>query len=103
MMNSEHLVGSASGEFVEWLGKLLSIMFSLNLLLFVFNLLPLPPLDGSSLPLFFLSESAAESYSAIISNPTFNLFGLLIAWRVFPYLFEPIRVVAMQAIYFGAS
>ena len=32
----------------EGLGRLLSIMLSLNLVLFLFNLLPLPPMDGAS-------------------------------------------------------
>lgn len=42
------------------LGTVLSVFFSLNLLLAVFNLLPLPPLDGSGALPLFMSPEAAE-------------------------------------------
>jgi Zn-dependent protease len=88
---------------VAWLAKLLSIAFSLNLLLFAFNLLPLPSLDGSSLPLLFLRGRAAQGYLAFLWNPTFRFIGLLLAWRGFGYVFEPIRRIAMRALYHGAG
>jgi Zn-dependent protease len=70
---------------------LVSLLFSLNLLLAIFNLLPFPPLDGASLPLLFLSESQAESYSEFTRQPMLSLVGLLIAWKVFPLIYWPLQ------------
>lgn len=70
------------------------ILFLLNLLLFVFNLLPVPPLDGSAILPMFMSDNAARRYREFLHQPMFSLLGLLLAWKVFPYLFEPIQTVA---------
>jgi len=102
-LSSSHLAEATAGGLYPWLAKLLSIVFSLNLLLFAFNLLPLPSLDGSSLPLLFLRGQAAQSYMAFLWNPSFRIIGLLLAWQGFQYLFEPIRRIAMQALYAGAG
>ncbi len=80
---------------------LLSIMFSLNLLLGCFNLLPLPPLDGSSVPLIFLSESAAEKYWNFMSLPAMRIVGLMVAWNVFGAIFSPIHLFAVNMLYPG--
>ncbi len=81
----------------------LSIMFTLNLLLFVFNLLPFPPLDGSSAIPLFLSERQALRYMDFFSNPSFSFFGLFVAWKVFGTLFGPIHVAALNLLYAGAN
>src|SRR3954447_3396266 len=43
----------------------IGILFLLNLLLFVFNLLPLPPLDGSAILPVFMSNELAERYRSV--------------------------------------
>lgn len=81
---------------------LLSILFGLNLLLFVFNLLPVPPLDGSAvLPMLMSAETAARYEELLRATPMLSLVGLLIAWRLFPYLFFPISDVALGILYAG--
>ncbi len=40
--------------------RTLSMLFSLNLLLATFNLLPLPPLDGSAAPALVMHEDSAR-------------------------------------------
>ncbi len=87
---------------LEGLAMPLSILFSLNLLLFVFNLLPLPPLDGSAILPAFMSERLAQRYREIIHQPMFSLLGFLIAWRVFPYVYGPIQTLAINLLYAGA-
>jgi Zn-dependent protease len=82
--------------------NLLWILFSLNLLLFVFNLLPMPPLDGSAILPALMSENLAQRYREIIHQPMFSLLGLLVAWQVFPYLFRPIQAIALQIFFPGA-
>ena len=73
----------------------IAILFLLNLLLFAFNLLPVPPLDGSAILPMFMSDGAARRYREFLHQPMFSLLGLLLAWKVFPYLFEPIQAVAV--------
>jgi Zn-dependent protease len=78
-----HVVTSNSGPFWQGCATVLSIMFSLNLLLCIFNLMPLPPLDGSAIPLFFLDGSRAEAYQHMIWQPMMQVFGFLVAWNGF--------------------
>ena len=73
----------------------IGILFMLNLLLFAFNLLPVPPLDGSAILPMFMSDAMARRYREILHQPMFSLIGLLLAWKVFPYMFEPIQAVAL--------
>src|SRR5271166_1997875 len=53
-LTMSHLAASADGALMGSAAQLLSIFLSLNLLLFVFNMIPLPPLDGSNAPLLLL-------------------------------------------------
>lgn len=101
--DSAHIVGVTGGRAFEFLATVLSILFALNLLLFTFNLLPLPPLDGSDIPFLFLNHRAAERYRAILWNPTVRLFGLLIAWRVFGEVFPAVERIAVNLLYPGAN
>lgn len=81
--------------------QLLLILFTLNLLLFVFNLLPVPPLDGSALPPLFLSDSAARSYLEFIREPMWAMVGLLVAWRAINFVFPPIFALAKALVLGG--
>ena len=83
-------VGFAEGPLLQ----LLWILFRLNLLLCIFNLLPLPPLDGSALPPLVLSHAAARSYLDFIREPMWTMVGLLVAWRLVGYVFPPVLAVA---------
>jgi Zn-dependent protease len=82
---------------------LLSLVFSLNLLLGLFNLLPLPPLDGSSLVKLLLPSRAAEVYTDFMSHPGFSLLGLLVAWKLFGQLFWPAWLAAVNLLYLGVA
>jgi Zn-dependent protease len=80
----------------------LSILFSLNLVLFAFNLLPLPPLDGSAIWPVMLGEDAARRFRQVLAaQPALALAGLLIAWKVFGPLFERLFVLALAILYPG--
>ena len=97
-----HVVEAGGGKGWEFAAQLLSITFSLNLLLFAFNLLPLPPLDGSSLPLLFLPERAAVKYQEFMWAPSMQIFGIIIAWQLFGGLFPQIYGFAINVLYTGA-
>jgi Zn-dependent protease len=77
----------------------LSILFMLNLLLFFFNLLPLPPLDGSAVLPALMSNEMAARYNAFLHQPMVSLLGLLLAWRVFPVIFQPVLIFALRILY----
>jgi len=78
---------------------LVSVLFSLNLILLVFNLLPLPPLDGSEIVTLFLSDSSAERYRAILAQPGVQMMGLVIAWRLIAFILGPARLLALNLLY----
>ncbi|MEM9555690.1 MAG: site-2 protease family protein [Acidobacteriota bacterium] len=88
-----------------WTGPatFLSITFSLNLLLFAFNLMPLPPLDGSAALPLVLSESAAAAWQQTMRQPMFSLLGLLAAWRLFGEIFGPLFRLALNLLYPGVG
>ena len=86
-----HLVDAASGAgWLTGLGDLLSVLLVLNLLLFVFNMLPLPPLDGATALGGLLPERAALGLRQFFSSPAFSLLGIFIAWQLFPHFARPI-------------
>ncbi len=76
-----------------------SILFSLNLILMVFNLIPLPPLDGSSVLLGLLRGEAAERYYTVMSTPGYRIIGLIIAWHIFGYVLRPVHLLAINLLY----
>jgi Zn-dependent protease len=84
-----------AGDFVA---RGLSVLLSLNLLLFVFNLLPLPPLDGASVVTLVLPGAAGRSLRAASAAPALSLVGLLAAWQVFPLLAAPLLAVVAQFV-----
>lgn len=80
---------------------LLSIVFTLNLILFSFNLIPLQPLDGAAAVMLLMSERMAERYRAVMLNPAFSMFGLLVAWRAYDPVFRPLFRFALGVLYPG--
>jgi Zn-dependent protease len=102
-VNFEQVTEALSGGWTNGLATLLSIWFSLNLILFVFNLMPLPPLDGSQVLVLFLDESSAERYSRIIHQPTFRIIGLIVAWNVVSLVLSPVWLRAVNLLYPGAG
>ncbi len=62
------------------------ILISLNVLLAFFNLMPIPPLDGASVPLIFLPEKSLNSYQEFIFNSKMHLTGIMLASFFFPHI-----------------
>lgn len=99
--NFERLVASPLGDGRSFIGELLSIFLTLNVLLCAFNLIPLPPLDGASVLGLFLPEQGALLANVFSHNPMFQMIGLLIAWRVFPAIVEPLFRLILSAVHPG--
>ena len=97
------IVAGVSAGWTEILAKIISVMFSLNLILFIFNLIPFPPLDGSAIPPMYLSEDAGRKYINFIRNPVFAIAGIFIAWTVFDLIFLKIHLIAINLLYPGSN
>ena len=76
-------------------------MFRLNLLLGVFNLLPVPPLDGSAGIMIFMSESTAQRYLDWLRESSYARLGLLVGLLAFRYLYGPIEAIATNLLLRG--
>jgi Zn-dependent protease len=95
-----HLV-EADGKGWEFAGLLLSIIFSLNLLLFIFNLIPVPPFDGSSVIMLFMSESMAVKYQDFLANGSLQILGLFVAWQAIGTIFRPAFLTLVNLLFPG--
>ncbi len=102
-VNFEHLVSSPTGDGRTFAGELLSIFLTLNVLLCAFNLIPLPPLDGASIIGLFVPEGIALKFRDVSHSPIFQIAGLLVAWRVFPYIVRPLFELVLKAVHPGVG
>jgi Zn-dependent protease len=89
----------------SWFGAatVLSMLFTLNLVLTVLNLIPFPPLDGCSIVTLFLSDDSARRLQSVMSNPSFGFIGFLLAWKAFDPLFNVIFLMIINLFYWGSN
>lgn len=80
------------GSFAE---SLTWSMFSLNLLLGTFNLLPVTPLDGSTAIMLFMPEDRAKRYLDWLRGSQYGIVGLVLALVAFNYIYDPIEAFAI--------
>ena len=74
------LVEASDPERLGFVATLCSIFFMLNLILMTFNLLPVPPLDGSTGLAVFLPEETALRVMDFYSQSGMAFIGIVIAW-----------------------
>ena len=70
------------------IANLVSILYFLNIILLVFNLIPLPPLDGAEGILLLFPENKADSIRQNLN--TIGIFGIFIAWLIFNKIAGPV-------------
>jgi Zn-dependent protease len=95
------IVKAAEGSGLDSLAYALSVLFALNLILLLFNLIPFPPLDGSAVIQLFMGDMQARRYNRRITESGFGFFGLLLAWMSFGYVFRPVFGIALGVLYAG--
>jgi len=100
-ISSDAIVEPASAGIATGAATILSVFFSLNLLLGCFNLLPIPPLDGFGvLGLFTDSEGALRlQHLRMKMRGVGMLAGILIASRLLPYVYDPLLEKGIRLIY----
>ena len=93
-------ITGASEGLPEAAAVLLSILFSLNLLLGVFNLLPVPPLDGWAALGLALPQSYARRLAELSQRMgMLSIVGLLVAWQFFGQFYSPLFRSAVRLLY----
>jgi Zn-dependent protease len=93
----------ATTQSSDLLASLLSIFLMLNVLLFTFNLLPLPPLDGSAVFALALPGRQAQQLQEYATQPWLQILGLAIAWKVFPLISGPLFLIVLRLLHPGES
>lgn len=81
--------GTPDASLLHPLALALSVALNLNVLLFLFNLIPIPPLDGAGVVQGLAPGSAGRFYDGFAGNPMMSMIGLVIAWRAFDYVYAP--------------
>ncbi len=94
------LVTTASGG-DGFAAAALSVLLMFNVIAGTFNLLPLPPLDGSAVIKIFLPDRLAEGLRSLEGNGAFSMLGLLLAWRVFPEIVGPLFSTVLWLVHPG--
>jgi Zn-dependent protease len=92
-----------STSILNFAAMFISVLFFENLLLGTFNLLPVPPLDGSTGVTVLMSEKTALRFLEFVRDPTFSMVGIVAAWFLFDKLFDPIFTFALNVLYPGSS
>lgn len=81
------LYGPGTGAVVK-----IALMFlTLNVLLMVFNLIPIPPLDGASVLEGLLPRQIGPLLNLVRATPMFGIIGIVAAWKLMDVLYPPAR------------
>ncbi len=101
LVGDQIAVVNADSTFTDGVWQLLKVLFTLNVVLAVFNLLPIPPLDGGKILGSLLPESFAPAFEAI---ERYGLILLIIALftGVFRVIFSVINPLAWSIVFLGA-
>lgn len=96
----ESIVAYAGGG-PGFVTTVLSVLLVQNVFLGVFNLLPVPPLDGGAVIGGFLTDSQAVAMRRLMSNGMMSMIGLVIAWRVFPLVTGSLFSILLRLVHPG--
>lgn len=95
--------GTPEGSLLHALAFLLSVALNLNVLLCLFNLLPLPPLDGSGILQGLMPDTFGGFIESLRRNPVMSLLGLMVAWQVFDVVYRPAFDILLRLLHPGVA
>jgi Zn-dependent protease len=78
----------------------LSVLFSINVILGSFNLIPLPPLDGYAMVPLVLNDRLRDKWFGLFSGGG-SLLGLVVAFVLFAQVMPPVFHAAIGLLYRG--
>ena len=93
------VVTAEDGSMLRGLSTLLSMLLFMNLLLFVLNIMPIPPLDGSAVIPLFLNARQAQRYRTFIYRPILSLVGMIMIFMLIRYIYPPVHFLALEILY----
>ena len=96
-----HVTDAVAGPVWAFAALVLSVVYSLNLLLCVFNLIPLPPFDGSAVAMLLMSENTASKYQAFLAQGTLRFIGMFVAWKALGVIFPAVFLPSVNLLYPG--
>jgi Zn-dependent protease len=82
----------------DFLYNILALGVGLNVLLAVFNFIPIPPLDGSKVASFGLPGDLGERYDRVVGPYGFLILMLLLMTGAFSYIAAPIQQFVFDVI-----
>jgi Zn-dependent protease len=100
--NLQTLVEVAGGG-PSFVTTALSVLLVLNVFVGLFNLLPVPPLDGFAVFRIFLPDHHAARVRSLESNAMMSMLGLVVAWQIFPAFTDPLFSILLRMLHPGLS
>ena len=97
--NITSLVEGIDSGIWKGVATFVSILFFLNVILGVFNLLPIPPLDGYTVLGLFISDEMSLKMQEVARSPGFSMVGIFVAWQIFPHLIRPVLAFAVKLLF----
>ena len=93
------VVAMGSGGTAAWaLSLFLNALFTMNLVLLFFNLMPFPPMDGSNVWYLFIKSEETRLRWQYTAH-SYSFAGLLLAWYFFPRIYAPVYNGLYQHLY----
>jgi len=90
-----------AGSLVNGLAMALSVLVNLNMLLGLFNLLPIPPLDGAGIVEGLFPKTLGKVFDQMREIPILQFVGLMLAWNIFPILSRPAFGILFGIVHSG--
>ena len=96
---ADQMVVAAEGSaaLLDGIGRFLSIVLTLNVVLGVFNLIPVPPLDGIAV-LAGLVPPVRALYQRARAAPVTMIVGILVAWKISRWVVNPAWQLVVGAL-----
>ena len=97
-LDATHLV-VADTDFLDGLGRFLSMLLVLNTILCLFNLVPVPPLDGASAITLLLPAQAGLRLRQALRQPAIAMAGLFAVWFGFGAIVRPVFGILIRLVH----